>query len=73
MSIEYLDEEFRSDKEIALIAINQKVQSIEFVDKSLFEDYDFMNQVADHDGEFALYYASDDLKQDKDLVLKCVN
>ena len=72
MAIKFLSVELKKDKEIALEAIERKVQSIEFIHPDLYNDVEVIEKVAEQDGEFALYYATKDLKSDKDLVLKCV-
>ncbi len=72
MSIKYLPEDFKKDKDIAMEAIRGKVQAIEFVGKELYQDQDIIEEVAKADGEFALYYASEEIRANEKIVKLCV-
>ena len=58
MVLKLLPEEYKSIKHIVLDAIKAKVQNIEFVDESLYDDNEVIELAADLDPELGLYYAS---------------
>lgn len=44
----------KEDKELAIAAIKNKVQAIEFISKDLLSDFEVISETAKLDGEFAL-------------------
>ena len=63
--------DLRKDKEVAFAAINQDKYCIRYLDKSLYNDNNFLSSILAIDG-FELFYANENQKNDKEIVLAAV-
>jgi hypothetical protein len=70
-SFEYLDEKYRADKEIVLIAVQKCEDALKFASQDLKKDKELVLKAIKID-ERVLEFADESLKKDKDVVLLAV-
>ena len=69
---EILPEEFKHNKRLALIAIKNFPDALEYCSEELYDDEEIINAALQEDSEDILSYASDRLRSNYDIVYKAV-
>ena len=79
LNLKFASKALRADREVVELAIEKNIWAIHYADDSLLKDKNFMTLailigavVADRGSEIALRYAKDEIKSDKEIMLKAI-
>jgi hypothetical protein len=67
----YMNTENRNDAELALIAVKQNKDALDFIPKSLCNNHQFIIDLCKVT-QFGLYYGSNDVKNNINTVIECI-